>query len=129
MTLGRAISQCHAPGFRHGLIRVVSDRRIDFDRNVTVYSTSAVVYGAKDVASPAHVIADHRTSGFLGGDTSQRQVMDLAVVLRAACQRPLEDRGIGGDPDDVAIAHESGESATAQPFAVEAVQPDGYAVI
>src|SRR3954468_6420661 len=55
--------------------------------------------------------------------------MDLTVVLRAVCQCLLEDRGIGGDPDDVAVAHQSGQSATAEPFAVQAGHPDGYAVI
>jgi hypothetical protein len=44
---------------------------------------------------------------------------DLAVVLRAVCQGLLEDRGIGGDPDDVAFTHKGGESAPGEPFADE----------
>jgi len=41
----------------------------------------------------------------------------------------MATRGIGGDPDDVAVAHESGESVTAPSLVVAAVPPDGYAVI
>src|SRR4051794_25614849 len=127
--LGSGDEPVQCLSFRNGFRRVVSDRRIDFDSNAAVYSTSPVAHGAEDVASPTDVMADHRTGGFLRRDASQPEVLDLAGVVRAVCQRLLENGGIGGDPDDVAVAHKSGESSTPKPPAVEAVQPDGYAVI
>src|SRR4051794_18335971 len=92
--LGSGDEPVQCLSFRNGFRRVVSDRRIDFDSNAAVYSTSPVAHGAEDVASPTDVMADHRTGGFLRRDASRPEVLDLAGVVRAVCQRLLEMVGL-----------------------------------
>ena len=57
-------------------------------------------------------------------DAAYLQVVELRVVQVAARDRLLEDRRIGGDADNAAVADQLGQIAGGDPVAAQVVEPD-----
>jgi transaldolase len=103
------------------------DARVDLDRDAPVDPVAGVVGGPQDVARVADVLGRDRPQRLADVDAADGEIGKLRVVKIAARDRLLEDRRVGGDAHQAAIADQVGKVARLQPPAAEVIEPDGDA--
>jgi hypothetical protein len=112
-------------GLRDGLVGVERQVGVDLQRDVAVVAVGLVIDGAQDVGRGLDVLdGDGLVDGarVLGGQTG-----DLGVVLLAAEDGFLEDRGVGGHPAQGVFLHHAGQFTTLDELALDLVEPDAGA--
>src|SRR5690606_2728156 len=77
-------------------------------------------------AGLAHVVGGDGADGRVGVGARRGQLLQLLVVGVALAERALEDRRVGGDPDDAAGLDQLGEIAAADAIARQIVEPDRH---
>jgi hypothetical protein len=81
----------------------------------------------EEIAGVLDVGDGDRAHGVVDRGTALGELADLLVVGLAVRQCGGEDRGVGGDPDDVLVGDEALQVAAAQALARQVVEPDGDA--
>src|SRR5690606_13903409 len=81
----------------------------------------------EEVGGAAHVVGGEHLDDRVDVPALAGEAGDVRVVLGAAGDRGLEDRGVGGHADDVAGLDELLQVAGAHPLPGEVVEPDGHA--
>ena len=79
---------------------VVGEPRVDLDRHPAVLATGGLVDRQEDVARVADVLGREGEHGLVDGLPGVRELAHLGVVGVPLGQGGLEDRRVGGDPDD-----------------------------
>ena len=80
----------------------------------------------EQVAGVAHIVGGDRADGRLDVGAALGELAHLRVVGVALGQRGLEDRRVGGDPDDVLGRRSARQVARVEPLAGQVVQPYGH---
>jgi hypothetical protein len=99
----------------------VGDPWVDLDRDPAIDGVARVVGGPQDVAGPADIEGGERAQRLTDIDAADGEVVDLRVVGVALLDRVGEDRRVGSDADDAAVADEVGEVAGAQAVTADVV--------
>ena len=114
----------------HGRLGVVLDAGRRLEGDVAVGALRLLVDGAEDVGGAAQVVAGDAHEGVvaapgaLGGGVAKR-----VVVVGRARDRAVEDRRIGGEAGDPALAHVALELARFEHPAVDEVEPDALSAL
>ncbi len=114
----------------HCGVGVVLDAGRRFKGDVAVRARSLVVDAAEDVGGTPQVIARDANEGVVGALRSiLRSLPQCVVVVRRAGDRLLEDRRVGGEARDPALAHVALELPGVEHLAVNEVEPDALAAL
>ncbi|MBG9885502.1 hypothetical protein ABE10_02640, partial [Bacillus toyonensis] len=116
-------------GLRDGAVGVVGEIGGDLDRHATVDVAGGLPDGAEDVECVADVLGRGLEDRLLGGGSSPSELGDLRIVrgVGGVGDGVREDRGVRGDPDDVARGDEIREVPGCDARTGEVVQPDAHA--
>ena len=123
--LGRSTSHHSARASAIVFSAESGDPRVDLDRDPAVDPVARVVGRPQHVAGVAHVLGRDGAQRLADVDPAHGEVGQLRVVEVAARDRLLEDRRVGGDADQAAVADQVGQVAGLQPVTAEVVEPDG----
>ena len=106
---------------------VVREPRRHLERHVAVKSAGALPYGTEHVGRERHVLHRELAVDLARLEVLARELGELLVVVRAAEDRLLEDRRVGGHAPQRLLAHHALELARVDQAAADLVEPDAHA--
>ena len=104
-------------------VRVVGQRRVDLDRDISAQAPAPVPHRSHEVARPAHVLRGELEERLARLAALRAEPSQLLVVPRALGHRLLEDRRVRRDAADSVVAHHPLELPRLQEIAGEEVDP------
>ena len=123
--LGRSTildSSCAWAMVRGGVVRQPG---VDLDGHPAVGVPGGLEGRGEQVAGVTHVVGGDLADGVVDVGAAGGELTDLLLVGRAVLERGLEDRRVGGDPDDVLFGDQVLQVAGLQPLPGQIVQPEG----
>ena len=104
---------------------VVREPGVDLDGDPAVDVAGRLEGGGEQVAGVADVVGGDLPDGVVDVGAAGGELTDLLLVGRAVLERGLEDRRVGGDPDDVLGGDQVLQVAGLQALPGQVVQPEG----